>query len=343
MERPDLTHVTEEIRNYIHYLEGELLNLRSSGKSETAVKAPEPTEPPTPINVMTLTRRGVAKRTPRHFYGRQRRGGMGVFDLEASEEDPPHLLAVADENDAVLLFSNFGRAFRVPLSRMVETPVRGKGDPLTLPLQAHERIVASIPAAAPEHASAFVALVSQRGWVRRVKAGYFGKGLIQGMTFHDVKEGGHLTAVCWTPGDGDLFIATKNGKGIRFSEHHVSRRGCLGIRVAPGEETVAITAVRADSGVFMATNEGKGTIRLMNGFAANKAPGAGGKVAMKTDALIGATAVSETNDIFMISQLGKMIRFAAGEVPAKTGVVQGVNCMELRNDEALAFVAAHVA
>ncbi|MEM7111156.1 MAG: DNA gyrase C-terminal beta-propeller domain-containing protein [Chloroflexota bacterium] len=338
MERPDLIGVVADVQAYISFLEAELEKLRGKGK-EAAPKAPEPTEPPTPLNVITLTRKGVAKRTPRHFYGRQRRSGMGVFDLEASEADPPRLLAVIDENEAVLLFSNFGRAFRVPVAKFVETAVRGRGDLVSLPLQAHERIVAALPAVPPANADGFIALVSQRGWVRRVKAGYFGKGLIQGMTFHDVKEGGHLTAVCWTPGDGDLFVATKNGKGIRFSEHHVSRRGCLGIRVAPGEETMAITAVRADSGVFMATNEGKGTIRLMSGFSANKAPGAGGKVAMKTEALIGATAVSNSDDIFIISQLGKMIRFQAGEVPAKTGVVQGVNCMTLRNDEALAFTA----
>ena len=98
---------------------------------------------------------------------------------------------------------------------------------------------------------------------------------------------------------------------------------------------MAITAVSEQSGVFLLSHDGKGTVRHMSGFRLNKAPGAGGKVAMKTEKLIGAVTVAD-DDLFIISQLGKLIRFKAGEVPVKTGVVQGVNCMSLRNDEATA-------
>ncbi|MCA9963743.1 MAG: hypothetical protein KC423_05860 [Anaerolineales bacterium] len=334
LERPDLDNVEPDVLAYIEALEAALERLQGGGSS--VAREPEPTEPPTPLNVLTLTRMGIGKRTPRHFYTRQRRGGMGVFDLEADEGDPPLMLGVADENEALLLFSNFGRAFRLHTNSVAETPVRAKGQLLSLPLQAHERIVAVLPADQDKA----VAMVSQRGWVRSVRASYLGKGLIQGMTFHDVKEGGYLTAVCWTPGEGDLFIVTRSGLGIRFAERHVSQRGCLGIRVAQGDEVVGITAVTEESGVFLVGHDGKGTIRLMNGFAANKAPGAGGKVAMKADKLLGATAVHDSDDIFIISQLGKLIRFQAGEIPAKSGVVQGVNCMALRNDEAVAFMVS---
>ncbi len=98
-----------------------------------------------------------------------------------------------------------------------------------------------------------------------------------------------------------------------------------------------------DGGVFLLTADGKGTIRLLPGFTANKSPGTGGKVAMKTEALIGATAVDNQQDIFVISQLGKIIRFQAAEVPAKEGVVQGVNCMGLRADGCTALASCTVA
>jgi len=79
-----------------------------------------------------------------------------------------------------------------------------------------------------------------------------------------------------------------------------------------------------------------GTIRLMSCFGANKAPGAGGKIAMKAEDVVGAVVVEENDDLFVISRLSKMIRFQAAEVPAKEGVVQGVRCMALRADEAVA-------
>jgi DNA gyrase/topoisomerase IV subunit A len=88
-------------------------------------------------------------------------------------------------------------------------------------------------------------------------------------------------------------------------------------------------------GVFGAG--GKGAVRLMSGFRSNKAPGAGGKAALKTDRLVGAAVVGENDDVFAISRLSKIIRFLAAEVPPKEGVVQGVNCMALRADEAVVF------
>ena len=142
---------------------------------------------------------------------------------------------------------------------------------------------------------------------------------------------------CWSGGSDDLFLASREGKAIRFMETQVPARGCLGIRLDVTDAAVAVTAVRADDGVFLLGGDGQGTGRLMSGFAANKAPAAAGKVAMKTEQLVGAARVRAGDELFIISRLGKLIRFAADEIPAKEGVVQGVACMALRADEATAI------
>ncbi len=56
--------------------------------------------------------------------------------------------------------------------------------------------------------------------------------------------------------------------------------------------------------------------------------------------MVTAVTVNETDDLFAISRLGKLIRFSAADVPPKTGVVQGVNCMSLRADEVTAVGVA---
>ena len=78
----------------------------------------------------------------------------------------------------------------------------------------------------------------------------------------------------------------------------------------------------------------------MAGFSQNKAPGSGGKQAMKADRLVGASAIGAEDDIFIVSRLGKIIRFRADEVPPKEGVVQGVACMALRGDETAAVAVS---
>ncbi len=48
------------------------------------------------------------------------------------------------------------------------------------------------------------------------------------------------------------------------------------------------------------------------------------------------------DDIFIISRLGKIIRFRADEIPAKEGVVQGVACTAMRSDETAALAIARL-
>ena len=78
LDRPDLSHVPEAVLAYIETLEAELERLRQRADEDTHEETPlEPSEPPTTINLVTISAQGMTKRTPRHFYLRQRRGGMG--------------------------------------------------------------------------------------------------------------------------------------------------------------------------------------------------------------------------------------------------------------------------
>jgi len=340
MERPDLSGVAPEVLAYIEALEAQLAARRPGAEGSYDEAPQEPNEPPTTMNLITISAGGVAKRTPRHLYGRQRRGGMGVFDLDAPENDAPAFLVLAEANAGLIVLTNQGRAFRVPVADIVEREVRGRGEALTarFPLRADERLAV----VAPDANGAFLVLVTARGYVRRIARQYLGAGLQAGTVLSDPREGGAPAAACWSSGADELFIITHSGQAIRFAERLAPVRGCLGLRVEPGDRVVGVAAAPADGGVFILGQDGKGTVRLLSGFAANKAPGAGGKVAMKADAVVGVVAVDDHSDIFAISRLGKIIRFAAREVPAKEGVVQGVNCMNLRADECVAVTGVSI-
>lgn len=346
LERPDLSQLDPMVRAYIESLEAELERLRETEEDDDAdtdrfsAMPLEPSEPPTSLNVITISMSGLAKRTPRHHYWRQRRGGMGVFDLETSETDPPAFLTIADESQSLLLITTHARAFSAQVSDLPESTLRSRGQLLTgkLPLRPDERLAVVLPS----QNSGYVNLVTERGHVRRLRYNYIGANLRPGSLLFEPKELGAPAAACWTSGEADIFIATRQGKAIRFAEQRVPFSGCLGIRLDRGDTVVAVTPASDESQVFLLGADGKGSIRQMSGFASNKAPGASGKVALKTTRLIGAVAVTATDDLFAISRLGKVIRFQAAEVPPKEGVVQGVNCMALRADEAAALAVGRM-
>jgi len=336
-KRPDLHGLDPVITEYILYLESEIQNLQDQIDAIGDESAPEVQrivqtfEPPTPLNVITITYGGIAKRTPRHLYSKQRRGGMGVFDLDVPEEDPPAILLIADEDQNLLLFTNLGRAFRLPVAQIEQTDIRAKGKPIDgkIPFLQNEHISAVLP----DQAKGALAFLSKEGYVRILRHHIFGEYMRPGTPVLDSNKFGEIISVCWTTGNDELFIASRGGKGIRFSEKIVPPQGCQGIRLESNDLPAAIASVREDSSVFLVDSEGNGTIRLMAGFAANKSAGGSGKIAMKSQEIVSAITVKESSDIFLISNLSKIIRFSANEVPQKEDPVQGVRCMDLRSDK----------
>lgn len=342
LERPDLSGVSPEVLAYIEALEAALDDAEDEGGRSARQEAPlEPSEPPTTKQLVTISASGFGKRTARHHYLRQRRGGMGIFDLDSGDADPPAFLLSVEESAGLILITNQGRAFRTEVRSLPQTEIRSRGAALLedFPLRSDEKLAI----VAPDQGGAYLVLVSVRGQVRRIGSQYLGRSLQPGTMIYNINEGGAPAAACWTAGNDELFIATRQGKAIRFAERLVPVRGCLGLRVDPGDAVVGVAGVNEEGGVFLLTDDGKGTTRLMRGFSANKSPGASGKVAMKTETLVGAYGVKAGDDVFAISALGKIIRFQADEVPAKEGVVQGVNCMSLRNDHCSAFTVCTVA
>ncbi len=345
MQRPDLSQTDPVVRTYIEVLESEIEQLRGAVSSETeetpTSAAPlEPDEPPTTLNLITISAQGMIKRTPRHLYSRQRRGGMGIFDLETPEDDPPATLLIADEAQSLILITDRARVFRLPVNALPASPVHARGESLAerLPFDPGERPTLVLA----DHGRGYLVLLTERGYVRPMPAHLVGEKTPPGFTLYKSEDFGAPASACWTPGDSDLFIATRQGLAIRYPEKQAPVPGGLGIRLEAGDAAIAMAAVRPAErgGVFLVGADGRGTIRLMSGFNANKSPGAGGKIAMKTERLIGAVGVKEADDVFIISRLSKIIRFRADEVPAKDGVVQGVNCMALRADETAAVCAS---
>jgi DNA gyrase subunit A len=332
--RPDLSKADPEIVAYIEYLEAELEG--KDGRLPSVKASPEsalvePSEPPTTVNIITANAQGWVKRTPRHLYTRQRRAGMGVFDLEAPDGFPPNLLVAADESQRLLLLTNHARGFHVPVNRLKQADVHARGENIfeRIPLELGETLAAILPAPS----TGFLALVSQTGMVRTFRHHIFGDYMKPGTSFFNYNQFGPLVAACWTPGDSDLFIATRQGTAIRFSEKLVPPQGIPGIRLSSGDEVSAVTSVYPENGVYLLSSDGHGTIRQMSGFSANKSAGGGGKAAIKTDQrLVAAITVTSKDDLFILSELGKIIRFSASEVPETEGVIQGVICMTLRGD-----------
>jgi DNA gyrase subunit A len=347
MQRPDLSQTSPELRAYVEWLEAQLEQLRGadSGAADAEPRSDEPPlepeEPPTPFNLITIAASGLARRVPRHLYLRQRRGGAGNLDADWAGPNRAVALAHAHERGHLLILTDQARAYRLPVYFLDEARPRAEPKPFmeSLPAAANEQWAVTLPAPTPAQPTGYFAALSERGWVRVLPAHLFGETMREGLSVFRVEEFGRPVSACFTPSDGDLFIATRRGLAVRFPAKTVAAPGSPGLRLDKDDTVVSICGVKDESGVFLLSADGKGTVRQMSGFNANKAPGAGGKIALKTDELVVALTVGPDADLFILSRQGKLIRFKAAEIPTKEGVVQGVNCMALRADKPIVAVA----
>ncbi|HRX02281.1 MAG: hypothetical protein KDI07_04840 [Anaerolineae bacterium] len=358
-----IEQATPILRRYILTLEQENARLRqelmdaqgTAARRERAALARESREPsantsvPTPrygddVMVITVTAQGLCKRTPVNEYSAQRRGGVGVFDIQTSRDDQVAHVLVAREAAALLVLSSRGRAFRVPVETLPLTEIRGRGAslPERLMFTGGETIGALLALDEEQDDRPNVLIATASGLLRSFHRNYVGPRLQPGTLLVEPARGGSPAAATLSHGGGDVLVALRSGVAYRFAEQLIRREGVRGIQVRPDDAVVGLAVLAADGSdaIFLASGEGLGTRRGDDTFSANKSPGGQGKVIMKTDALAGLAAVTEQSEVFCVSGLGKIIRFAVAEVPPKAGNVQGVNIMDCRGDQLTAITVS---
>lgn len=358
-----IEQATPVLRRYIVTLEHENARLRqelhelrdTTSRRERAAVARENREPaasatvPTPrygddVMVITVTAQGLCKRTPINDYSAQRRGGVGVFDIQTSRDDQVAYVLVGRAAAALLVLSSRGRAFRVPVETLPLAEIRGRGAalPERLMFTEGETIGALLVLDEERDDRPNVLIATASGWLRSLHRNYVGPRLQPGTLLVDPGRGGPPAAATLSHGGGDVLVALRSGVAYRFSEQLIRREGVRGIQVRPDDVVAGLTVISEGGAeaIFLASGDGLGTRRSEDTFSSNKSPGGQGKVIMKTDALAGVAAVTEQSEVFCVSGLGKIIRFAVAEAPPKAGNVQGVTIMDCRGDRLTAIAVS---
>ena len=212
--------------------------------------------------VVTVTMTGYIKRTPLSIFREQKRGGKGRAGMQTKEEDAVTELFVTSTHNPVLFFSNFGQVYRMKVWRLPEGGPNTKGRPMVnlLPLSEGETIstVLALPEDEAEWGGLHIMFATARGTVRRNSMDAFANIRASGkraMRF-DTDESGEsdandrLIGVSLLTEEDDVFLATRNGKAIRFKSTDVREfqsrdsQGVRGVRLKPGDEVISMSILR---------------------------------------------------------------------------------------------------
>ncbi len=298
--------------------------------------------------VVTVSRSGYIKRNSVSLYRSQRRGGKGIKGMGMKEEDFVEQLFVASTHDYMLFFTNTGRChwLKVHEAPQAGRASRGKAIVNLLQLQAGESLTATLPIRRfePER---YLVMATRKGILKKTALSAFSNPRAGGIRAMLLDEGDELIAVRQTDGDRELFLATRQGKAIRFHEGEVrpmgrAARGVLGIRLAKEDEVIGMVVFSPGNTILTVTEKGFGKRTEVENYRKTRRGGKGIinlKLTERTGPVVGIRQVYVDDEFLLISEEGQVIRTSVRDVPSYSRATQGVRLMHLGEGDRVAALA----
>ncbi|MBO5898032.1 MAG: DNA gyrase subunit A [Clostridia bacterium] len=295
--------------------------------------------------VITLTHTGYIKRLPADTYTAQHRGGKGIIGMTTKEEDFIERVLSVNSHSILLMFTNTGKVHTVKAYMIPEAGRTAKGTYLAnvLELSEGEKVTTIISIDAFSE-SEHLTMVTRQGVIKRTELTEFEPHRKGGKIAITLDEGDELLFVVHTKGGESVLLATANGAATRFEEETVrvmgrSARGVRGMRLAEGDEIVGAVLVEDDKMLMTVTENGYGKRTAFEEFRQMKNRGGSGvichNISDKTGRLAGICAVSEEDDLMLITDQGTIIRTPVAGINTYSRSASGVIVMRLDEGQKL--------
>ncbi len=297
---------------------------------------------------VTVTHNSFLKRTPVDTYRKQIRGGRGRIGMGTRSEDFVEQLFIGSTHSYVLAFTNLGRVYWVKVYSIPDVGTTGKGKHIAnlANLQPDEHVQAYLPVREFEEGR-FVVMATRNGIIKKCPLTVFDHPLSRGIIALGLDEGDELISARLTNGEPEIFIATYEGKAIRFKTENARpmgrpARGVRAIRLAEGDYVVGMLAVSPEHLVLSVTENGFGKRTRLAQYRLT-ARGGKGVINMKTTKkngrVVSIMQVSPEDEVMIISRDGKIIRIDSDKIRATGRAAQGVRLVTMGATDQVAAAA----
>lgn len=304
-------------------------------------------------NALVLTSGGYIKRTNPDEYKKQKRGGVGVVDLNTKEEDFVTHFLTASTHSELLFFTDKGKVYQIKMYDIPEgkRATRGKSIMNFIALQSEEKITSILPVSKDAKGKENLSLVmaTKNGIGKKVSAKSFSDVRSSGIIAIKLSDDDLLVSASLVEKGDSVVLVTSKGQAIRFKEADVREmgRGAAGVRImklSKGDRVIAADIVRKDfekPHLLVISENGYGKKTSLDEYKIQNRGGSGiktGNVTTKTGPLISSVTVTSEEEVVAISKRGQVIRTSIEEIPKLGRQTQGVRIMKLREGDSLASI-----
>lgn len=305
---------------------------------------------------VVLTRGGYIKRTNPSEYRKQKRGGVGVIDMNTKEEDVVTSFLTAGAHSDLLFFTDKGRVFATKMYEIPEGKRSTKGKSIMnfLQLDQDELVTSILPMTKDlkDGTDLSLVMVTRDGTIKKTAAEQFYEVRRSGLIAIKLHNKDRLISADVLGKGDDIVLVTKKGQAIRFKESDVremgrTAAGVRGIKLGKDDIVIGAGVVEKDSkdkALFVLSSTGYGKKTQMREYKVQKRAGSGIKTAQiteKTKEIIGAEIIEkEGGELVAISKKGQVIRTSFDEIKLQGRQTQGVRIMKLRAGDSIASMVA---
>jgi len=309
---------------------------------------------PNEDSILVYTSGGYVKRTNPKSYKKQKRGGVGVVDLDTKEDDRVATLLATTTHSDLLFFTDQGKVYQIKMYQLPEgrRATRGKSIMNFIELATDEQVteILAMPKDLKENERLSVAMTTKNGTVKRVDAKNFHKVRSSGIIAISLDDDDELVSAQFVRDDEDILVVSQNGQAIRFNQSDVRQvgrnaQGVRGMELKDDDTVIAADVVpedEADASLFVLSDNGYGKKTQLAEYNAQKRGGVGVKTFQITDttgSLVDARILAEGDDeVVVMSTESQAIRIDADEISQQSRNTQGVNVMELKDDDTAASI-----
>jgi len=294
---------------------------------------------------------GYLKRTDPSEYHSQKRGGVGVVDLETKEEDFVTMLVSGSTHSDLLFFTNLGKVYQIKMYDIPEgrRATRGKSIMNFLALNGDEKVTSILPMPKDfDKNESSLMLITKNGITKKMSSASFKDVRRSGIIAISLKKGDQLVQALLTEKGDEVMLATTGGQAIRFKEKDIREMGrtaggVRGIKLKKNDEVIGVGVVKKDNkaGAFLTMSaNGFGKKTALKEYKVQKRGGSGiktAKITSKTGKLIVAKVLTgEEEELIAMSKKGQVIRTALKDISTLRRQTQGVTIMRLRAGDNIA-------
>lgn len=304
-------------------------------------------------SMLVFTQGGYVKRTDPSEYRSQKRGGVGVVDLETKEEDFVTMLLSANTHDDLLFFTNMGKAYQIKMYDLPEgrRATKGKSIMNFISLADSERVMSILPVPkAQKGKEQYLMLMTESGTGKKMSAKQFADVRRSGIIAIKLDKNDFLTGAKLVEKGDEILLATAKGQSVRFKESDIREMGrtaggVRAMKLGKDDTIVGFDVVKKETkdtaSLLVMSANGLGKKTSLKEYKVQKRGGSGiktAKVTAKTGDLIMAKVVTTEEELVAMSQKGQVIRTTLESVSNLGRQTQGVSIMKLRAGDKVASI-----